>query len=108
MLLATVPAHFAANLSAGSGAGFAAAAAAAGALEAASAAWLLGRVGFDRSFASLRAISAFLAIGVIAAPALAAAVGATALAASGGIPRSGWTGRSEEHTSELQSLRHLV
>ena len=90
MLLATVPAHFAANLAVGSGAGFAAAAAAAGAIEAGSAAWLLGRAGFDRSFASLRAIAVFLAIGVIAAPILAASIGATALAASGRLPASGW------------------
>jgi signal transduction histidine kinase len=90
MLVATVPAHFAANLSVGSGAGFAAAAAAAGALEAASAAWLLRRMRFDLAFASLRDVAAFLSIGVIAAPALAASIGATALAASGRIAGGEW------------------
>jgi signal transduction histidine kinase len=90
MLAATVPAHFAANLAEGSPAGFCAAAAAAGALSAWSGAQALRQLGFDPSFATLRDLLAFTAVGVVASPALAALVGATGLAASGLVVPSEW------------------
>lgn len=83
MLLAIVPAHLLAHRAAGSLPSFSAAAATAAALEAVSAAWLLGRLRFDHGFATLRDVAAFVAVGVIAAPGIGALFGTAGLAASG-------------------------
>jgi PAS domain S-box-containing protein len=84
-LLATIPAHLLAHLSAGLLPSLSAAAAAAAGAQAAFAAWLLGRLHFDRFLGSPRDVIAFVLAGVIAGPTLGAALGTAGLAWSGQI-----------------------
>src|SRR5262245_7946111 len=90
MLIATIPAHFVANLAQGSSPAFSAAAASAGALAAWCGASGLRRLRFDPTFASLRDVLAFAGVGVVASPALAALAGATSLAMSDAVAWSAW------------------
>jgi len=85
MLLAIVPAHLLAHLGAGLLPSFAVAAAVVAGVQSTAAAWLLGRVGFDRSLASPRDLIAFVLVGVLAGPALGAALGSAGLGATGQI-----------------------
>ncbi len=90
VLLATTAAHVAANLAEGFPPSLALAAAAAGGLEAAGAAWLLHRVGFDRSFGSLRDLVAFASVGPVGAAGAGALIGASALVGTGQLPANEW------------------
>ncbi len=82
-LFATIPAHVLAHLASGSLPSFSVAAAASAGAEAALVAWLLGRLHFDRFLGSLRDVIAFVLVGVIAGPALGAALGTAGLGLSG-------------------------
>jgi len=85
-LLATIPAHLLAHLAAGLLPSFSALAAASIGAQVALAAWLLGRLHFDRAFGSTRDVIAFVGVGVVAAPGIGAAIGTLGLGVSGQVP----------------------
>src|SRR5262245_10880651 len=90
MLLATIPAHFAANLAQGSSLAFCTAAASAGGLSALTGSQGLRALGFDRSLASPRDLLALVLVGAVASPAIAAFAGATSLAVGGLVAWGEW------------------
>jgi signal transduction histidine kinase len=90
VLLATIPAHLAANLANGLPLAFAATAALTGAAEAVSAAWLLGRLRFDHGFGSIRDVFAFAAVAAVASPCLAALIGTAGIMATGQFGSDEW------------------